>query len=488
VKRTHETASVEGYTTDAKGEPVVMVRVRRGKGIETHTFPEKYVRRKPHPGKPGKERAPRVLAKAAKKSCGNLTTARVLLAEAKAALEKLDKRAHEIYPQAGEEPTREYTNARRRMVRLEEEINAYGSIIADLEGEKKQDAPEPWDVDPLAERMEAEAHENPMSWRSRFIAAINRELKAIGQKRMTRDEQRYALSVTGSGDSAQAADLAYRIAQARRGHTSNPPKTIREGVAILLTAAGYDALASQVRSGEETPERALSYAAHVERHGRPGVRAKLLAGLELIRGLPERLRNPVRKGPLDWQGKAELARGMSARALWGALLDIAKTLPSADALDRETGSDAGGYYRDEASVYRAELARRLDNPARARGARGRIGGTRATASRAPIHNPTPPATRRALERGAKTFKRWHGFDPHSIVRTRKNTRGVPPVLVKLGDVPEIVYSSDKWTGKQETYIHKTGQPRPMLCTAPDGKGPLFIIGGRVKVTARGLVG
>lgn len=66
----------------------------------------------------------------------------------------------------------------------------------------------------------------------------------------------------------------------------------------------------------------------------------------------------VAKGPIDWKAVEQRARGMSSDQLHGALLDIQKTLASADALDREDNGDRGGYYRDEASIYRKEQQRR----------------------------------------------------------------------------------------------------------------------------------
>lgn len=96
-----------------------------------------------------------------------------------------------------------------------------------------------------------------------------------------------------------------------------------------------------------------------------------------------------------------------------------------------------------------------------------------------------PATGSQAERAAKTFRKWHGFNSKGVIAV-KGTRSVPARLVKLGEMPEIVYRSDKWTGKSQTYLHKFGRPRPLLATDPDGKR-LFIIGGGYRVTARGLV-
>ena len=61
---------------------------------------------------------------------------------------------------------------------------------------------------------------------------------------------------------------------------------------------------------------------------------------------------------IDWNAAAERAAAMTDREIFYALLDIQKTLDSADALDRETGGNYGGHLRDEASVFHAEMRRR----------------------------------------------------------------------------------------------------------------------------------
>lgn len=93
----------------------------------------------------------------------------------------------------------------------------------------------------------------------------------------------------------------------------------------------------------------------------------------------------------------------------------------------------------------------------------------------------------------RTFRRWHGSDPSNVIAVKGRPTPMPSTLVVLGTVPEIVYTSRKWDGKSKTYSHDTSQPHPLLVTGPDGKG-LWIVdrngrpGGRVRVTARGLVG
>lgn len=96
-----------------------------------------------------------------------------------------------------------------------------------------------------------------------------------------------------------------------------------------------------------------------------------------------------------------------------------------------------------------------------------------------------PATAAELQQAARTFQKWHGFNP-SQVTAISGQRRVPRTLVALGTVPEIVYESDKWTGRKTTYVHKTSRPRPVLATGSDGKG-LYLVGGRVRVTRDGLV-
>jgi hypothetical protein len=61
---------------------------------------------------------------------------------------------------------------------------------------------------------------------------------------------------------------------------------------------------------------------------------------------------------INWNAVADKAEDMSVPSLLGAISDILATLSSADAIDRETGGCRGGYYRDEISIYRKELAKR----------------------------------------------------------------------------------------------------------------------------------
>jgi len=61
---------------------------------------------------------------------------------------------------------------------------------------------------------------------------------------------------------------------------------------------------------------------------------------------------------LNWAERAEVASRMETHQIRAAMKDILATLPAADAMDIATGSNDGGYYRDESSVLAKELAKR----------------------------------------------------------------------------------------------------------------------------------
>jgi hypothetical protein len=117
------------------------------------------------------------------------------------------------------------------------------------------------------------------------------------------------------------------------------------------------------------------------------------------------------------------------------------------------------------------------NPSKGKKAKRAVKAKKRTGGKRPAANPAS---------AEKMFKRWHGFGPKGTIHV-KGSRTIPAKVVRLGELPEIVYRSNKWTGKQETYIHKTGTPRPLLCCSPDGK-QFYIVGGRMRATARGIVG
>lgn len=110
---------------------------------------------------------------------------------------------------------------------------------------------------------------------------------------------------------------------------------------------------------------------------------------------------------------------------------------------------------------------------------------------APVAVANPRGSERA--RAVKTYRKWHEFDAHKVTMVPGPPRVLPKTMVRLGEVRGIVYDSDKYAGGPDnprseviTYEHETKRPRPLLVTDPDGRH-VHIIGGKMKVTADGLV-
>ena len=61
---------------------------------------------------------------------------------------------------------------------------------------------------------------------------------------------------------------------------------------------------------------------------------------------------------VDWKLEAARVAEMTECAINAELSALHGALETADAMDRDTGNDRGGYYRDLCSVLRAELKRR----------------------------------------------------------------------------------------------------------------------------------
>jgi hypothetical protein len=186
-------------------------------------------------------------------------------------------------------------------------------------------------------------------------------------------------------------------------------------------------------------------------------------------------------------GKSELARfkhmldGSARRAGLGNPSRSARARASRRTYRREVGAS-----RRIVSATRAEMrAPRGSAKRKAMSTRRRFYQVQHTTRRARHANPRrAPAE---VARAAGTFRKWHGFDAHQVTTIKGPKRRIPATLVKLGELPEITYTSDKWKGKKQTYVHRTSSPRPVLATDPSGRD-LFIVGGRVRVTADGLVG
>ena len=91
-----------------------------------------------------------------------------------------------------------------------------------------------------------------------------------------------------------------------------------------------------------------------------------------------------------------------------------------------------------------------------------------------------------FEPARQLFERFHSFRPPQVLR-RPCRRLIPKVLVKLGHLRGLIYSSDKeQCGRPRTFIHFMDTP-PLLASDSDGK-QLYIVGGNYRVTARGIEG
>lgn len=99
---------------------------------------------------------------------------------------------------------------------------------------------------------------------------------------------------------------------------------------------------------------------------------------------------------------------------------------------------------------------------------------------------TPRARCDEFDRARGLFESFHAFAPPALLRQRC-TRRIPDVLVKLGRLRGLIYTSDKGRcGQPRTYVHFM-ENMPLLACDPAGK-QLHILGGHYRVTARGIEG
>lgn len=82
------------------------------------------------------------------------------------------------------------------------------------------------------------------------------------------------------------------------------------------------------------------------------------------------------------------------------------------------------------------------------------------------------------------FSEFHDFEPTSVIVHEVESLDIPGVLVRLGDLVELTYKSDKFDKRSRLYVHKFGRDKPTLAVCKNGR--LFIVGGGYKVTSRGI--
>ncbi len=91
-----------------------------------------------------------------------------------------------------------------------------------------------------------------------------------------------------------------------------------------------------------------------------------------------------------------------------------------------------------------------------------------------------------LSRALGRFRLFHGFPAPRIVRKRQRL-AMPRVLVDMGELRGLIYRASRGApGGPRTYIHFMETP-PQLACDPQGR-QLYILGGRYRVTPRGIEG
>ena len=104
----------------------------------------------------------------------------------------------------------------------------------------------------------------------------------------------------------------------------------------------------------------------------------------------------------------------------------------------------------------------------------------------PMHGDRLGPCQGCLQEGRVLFHLFHRFPAARVIR-RPCRRLIPRVLVQLGYLRGLIYSSDKGGhGRLKTYIHFMETPPRLVCD-PQGT-QLYIVGGRYRVTPRGIEG
>jgi hypothetical protein len=106
--------------------------------------------------------------------------------------------------------------------------------------------------------------------------------------------------------------------------------------------------------------------------------------------------------------------------------------------------------------------------------------------RVTCHASDMKAARKCVKWAHSLFHRFHCFPPTAVKRTPCH-RLMPKVVVQLGHLKGLIYSSDRGQcGRPRTFIHFMETP-PILASNPSGT-QLYILGGRYRVSRRGIEG
>jgi hypothetical protein len=99
-----------------------------------------------------------------------------------------------------------------------------------------------------------------------------------------------------------------------------------------------------------------------------------------------------------------------------------------------------------------------------------------------VHDVDTPS----LDEGIDLYQVFNRFQPARVLKVR-HARVMPPVVVELGSLVGLMYRSDKWQpGRPRTFVHFMDEP-PRLVSNTAGT-QLYVIGGRYRVTKRGIEG
>lgn len=98
---------------------------------------------------------------------------------------------------------------------------------------------------------------------------------------------------------------------------------------------------------------------------------------------------------------------------------------------------------------------------------------------------------RCLEEGKELYRVFHNSPARRVVRRRYDRRcdqiRLPGVLVDLGELRGLIYGADRdGCGEVKTFIHFMETPPRLMCD-PRGN-QLYVVGGRYRVTRRGIEG
>lgn len=95
-------------------------------------------------------------------------------------------------------------------------------------------------------------------------------------------------------------------------------------------------------------------------------------------------------------------------------------------------------------------------------------------------------SRRQLDRAADDWRAFHwGDEPSEIIDADVYRPNPREVLTVLGKLKRVDYETPK-AGELAIWWHEFSRPCPYLAASESGK--LLIVGGRYRITPRGIVG